>query len=72
MVEMFYFFLNILIGFEIFAKLNLLPELGLAKYTQAEKKTSFSDFFEICCTVLNVAKGNKIAKTGLKNVFFIH
>jgi hypothetical protein len=27
---------------------------------------------EICCTVQNVAKGNKIAKTGLKNVFFIH
>jgi hypothetical protein len=42
---------------------NSLHELGLIKYTL--------EFFEICCTVQNVAKCNKIAKTGLKNVFFI-
>ncbi len=35
-------------------------------------KFKFLRFFEICYTVQNVVKGNKIAKTGLKNLFFIH
>jgi hypothetical protein len=60
-----FIFLNILIGFEIFVKFNPLPELSLIINTQAD----FSDFFK---PVQKVSKGKKLAKNGLKNVFFIH
>jgi hypothetical protein len=57
----------------IFMIIRIFKTLNLNLISdEAEKQTSFSDFFKICCTVQNVAKGNKIAKTGLKNVFFIH
>jgi len=52
------YFLNILNGFEIFDKFL--------------KQNEFLRLFEICYIVQNVDKGNKVAKTGLKNVFFIH
>jgi hypothetical protein len=35
------------------------------------KKNEFLRFFKICYTVQNVDKGNKIAKTGHKNLFFV-
>jgi hypothetical protein len=74
MVEMFYFFLNILIGFEIFVKIKPLPGLGLIINTKADKKNEFFGFFfEICCTVQNVAKDKTcflFIKTGFSFVFF--
>jgi len=50
--------LNILKRFEIFDKFL--------------KQNEFLRLFEICYIVQNVDKGNKIAKTGLKNLFFTH
>jgi hypothetical protein len=41
----------------------------MLKKIHRQKKNEFFRLFQICCTVQNVAKGNKIAKTGLKNVF---
>jgi hypothetical protein len=46
--------------------------LGLKKIRK-KNKSEFLRLFEIYNTEQNLAKGNKIAKTGLlKNCFFIH